>query len=126
MSDLKPQSKQTIHSVCQRKMNFTTLNRTIVTCGLSFLPLNPENISPDLRAVLIVSIAINALTSPLIILLNILVMVAVKTKRQLRTKSNIVLACLATSDLLVDYLFSHCILYTQVFSSVVKGTYFAS
>ena len=85
-------------------MNFTALNRTIITCGLSFLPLNPENVSPDLRAVFIVGIAINALTSPLIILLNILVMVAVKTKRQLRTKSNIALACLATSDLLVGLL----------------------
>ena len=88
----------------KKKMNFTALNRTIITCGLSFLPLNPKNVSPDLRAVFIVGIAINALTSPLIILLNILVMVAVKTKRQLRTKSNIALACLATSDLLVGLL----------------------
>ena len=82
-------------------MNFTTLNRTIITCGFSFLPFNPENISPELRAVSIVRITVNALTCPLIILLNIQVMVAVKTKRQLRTKSNIALACLATTDLVV-------------------------
>ena len=85
-------------------MNFTTVNRTIFTCGLAIVPLNPENISSDLRAVSITSIAVNALTCPLIIVLNILVMVAVTTKRQLRTKSNIALACLATSDLLVGLL----------------------
>jgi len=47
---------------------------------------------------------VNALTCPVIILLNILVMVAVKTKRQLRTKSNIALACLSTTDLIVGLL----------------------
>jgi len=44
---------------------------------------------------------VNAVTCPLIILLNILVIVAVKTKRQLRTKSNIALACLSTTDLVI-------------------------
>ena len=44
----------------------------------------------------------NALTKcPLIIVFNILMMVAVKTKPQLRTKSNIALACLSTTDLAV-------------------------
>ena len=38
---------------------------------------------------------------PFTVLFNILVMIAVKTKRQLRTKSNIALACLATSDFTV-------------------------
>ena len=82
-------------------MNFTTANRTIISCGLPFLPIYPENISPDLHAVFIIRIVVNALTCPLTILLNILVMVAVKTTLQLRTKSNIALACLATTDLVV-------------------------
>ena len=76
-------------------------NTTLLNCGYAFLPLSPANISPDLLAVLIVRIVVNALTCPLIILLNILVMVAVKTKRQLRNTSNIALACLATADLMV-------------------------
>ena len=42
-----------------------------------------------------------SISCPLIVVLNILVMVSVKTKRQLRTKSNIALACLATTDLVV-------------------------
>ena len=76
-------------------------NTTLRGCGFAFLPIDPERISSDVRAVLIVRIAFNALTCPLIVLLNILVMVAVKTKRQLRTMSNIALACLATTDLVV-------------------------
>jgi len=91
--------KETItHSVSGRKMNFTTVNGTLMTCGISFLPINPENISSDLRAVFIARIAVNVLTCPLIIMLNILVMVAVKTKQQLPTKSNIPLACLVTAS----------------------------
>jgi len=85
-------------------MNFTTVNPTVIRCGLAFPPIHPKNISPDLRAVSIITIIVNALTCPLIILLNILVMVAVKNKRQLRTKSNIALACLATTDLVVGLL----------------------
>ena len=82
-------------------MNFTTANRTIISCGLPFLPIYPENISPDLHAVFIIRIVVSALTCPLTILLNILVMVAVKTTLQLRTKSNKALPCLATTDLVV-------------------------
>ena len=82
-------------------MNHTLDKATVFSCGFPFLPTNPVRISPYLRAVFIVRIVVNALTCPLIILLNILVIVAVKTKRQLRTKSNIALACLATTDLVV-------------------------
>ncbi|XP_078342154.1 beta-1 adrenergic receptor-like [Oculina patagonica] len=83
-------------------MNLTTDNTALLTCGLAFLPVNPAKIYPDLYAVFIVRIVINTLTCPLITFLNILVMVAVKTKRQLRTESNVALACLAaTTDLVV-------------------------
>ena len=82
-------------------MNHTTVNSTLLSCGLLFLPVHPKSFSSNVRAVLIARITVDALTCPLIILLNILVMVAVTTKRQLRTKSNIALACLATTDLMV-------------------------
>lgn len=82
-------------------MNYTRDDTTLLRCGFAFLLLNPAKISSDLRAVFIVRMAINALTCPFIILFNILLMVAVKTERQLRTKSNIALACLATTDLVV-------------------------
>ncbi|KAL9960369.1 hypothetical protein ACROYT_G033819 [Oculina patagonica] len=83
----------------QTKMNHTTDNITFLSCGFAFLPINPAKICPIFHVVFNVRLAVNALTCPLIILLNILVMVAVKTKRQLRTRSNVALACLATTDL---------------------------
>ena len=82
-------------------MNHTTFNTTISSCRSILFSINLTNISPDLHTVLIVRIVVNALACPLIIVLNILVMAAVKTKRQLRTKSNVALACLATTDLVV-------------------------
>ena len=86
-------------------MNFTAVNRTLISCGLPFLPIYPENISLDLCVVFIIRIVVSSLTCPLTIGFNIQVMVAVKIKPlQLRTKSNIALACLATTDLLVGLL----------------------
>ena len=76
---------------------------TSVSCGsvpYFSLPID-ERLSPELRAVLIFRITVNAVSCPFVILLNILVMVVVKTNRRLRTKSNVSLACLATTDLLV-------------------------
>ena len=86
-------------------MNFTAVNRTLISCGLPFLPIYPENISLDLCVVFIIRIVVSSLTCPLTIGFNIQVMVAVKIKPlQLRTKSNIALACLATTDLVVGLL----------------------
>ena len=79
-------------------MNHTTDNTTFLGCAFAFLPKDP---ALRIHAVFSIRVAVNALTCPLIILLNILVIVAVKTKRQLRTKSNITLACLATTDFMV-------------------------
>jgi len=76
-------------------------NITLLSCGFPFLPLNPAKISSHLYAVFVARVTVNVLTCPVIILLNTLVMVAVKTRRQLRTKSNIALGCLATTDLVV-------------------------
>ena len=86
----------------RENIKHTAFNTTISGCDNSLYSINLRNISPDVRAVLVVRIAMNTLTCPLIILLkNILVMVAVKTKPQLRTKSNIALAYLSTTDLIV-------------------------
>ena len=84
-------------------MSYTTINTTSATCGSSqYFPLPvADRLSPELSAVSIFRIIANAISCPFVILLNILVIVAVKTNRQLRTKSNVSLACLATTDLLV-------------------------
>ena len=84
-------------------MNYTTINTTSASCGsVPYFPLPvTESLSTEVRAVLIFRIAVSAVSCPFVILLNILVMVAVKTNRRLRTKSNVSLACLATTDLVV-------------------------
>ncbi|XP_020632773.1 beta-2 adrenergic receptor-like [Orbicella faveolata] len=100
-------------------MNHTTSNTTLLSCGFTFFPLNPAKISPDLHAVFIFIIAVNALTCPFIILLNILVIVTVKAKRHLRSKSNIALACLATTDLVVGLVVQPLLIASA--SLLVKG-----
>ena len=83
--------------------NDTTIDTRSVSCSsIPYFPLPiAERLSPELRDVFIIRIAVNALSCPFVVLLNILVMVAVKTNRQLCTKSNVSLACLATTDLVV-------------------------
>ena len=49
----------------------------------------------------IMSIILNAISCPFTIVLNVMVIVAVKTRPRLQTKYNILLACLAATDLLV-------------------------
>ena len=84
-------------------MNYSTLSAKSVSCtSVPYLPMaTPERLSPELLDVFILRITVNAISCPFVILLNILVMAAVKTNRQLRTKSNVSLACLATTDLVV-------------------------
>ena len=100
-------------------MNHAAFNSTVSSCGNSLYSINLANISPDVRAVSIVRIVGNALTCPLTIVLNILVMAAVKTKQQLRTKSNIALACLSTTDLIVGLFLQPIHIFSA--SSLLRG-----
>ena len=61
----------------------------------------PVGFSNLARGILIAFIVIHAVTCPMTILLNLLVMIAVKTKVRLQSMSNIALACLASTDLMV-------------------------
>ena len=85
-------------------MNYATNNTTSASCSsVSHFPLPPigERLSPEVRAVFIFRIVVNVISCPFVILLKILVIVAVKTKSRLRSKSNVSLACLSTTDLVV-------------------------
>ena len=61
----------------------------------------PVKTPPQLYATLVFSILMHSLTCPFTVSLNLLVILAVKCKRRLQTRSNITLACLAASDLAV-------------------------
>ena len=78
-------------------------NATSPFSGFEFLSKNHTNITSGVYSVLAISTALNIFTFPFAILLitGSLVIVAVKTNRRLRTKSNITLACLATTDFAV-------------------------
>ena len=97
------EQQKTFELIQTLNMSYTTINTTSISCGSSpYFPLPiAERLSRGLRAVIIFRIAVNALSCPFVILLNILVIVAVKTKSQLRSKSNVSLACLSTTDLVV-------------------------
>ena len=77
------------------------LNTTSPFNGFEFLSKSRTNITSGVYSVLAITTALNIFTCPFAILLNTLVIVAVKTKRNLRTKSNTSLACLATTDFAV-------------------------
>ena len=61
-------------------------------------------LTSEISATLISLIIVNLLVSPLTIFLNVLVMLAVKTTRQLRNKYNALLACLAGTDIMTGAL----------------------
>ena len=61
----------------------------------------PVDFSIFANAARVAFIVIHSTTCPITILLNLLVMIAVKTKARLQRKSNIALACLASTDLMV-------------------------
>ena len=57
---------------------------------------DPQNV--PVRVSLISTVIINGISCPLTVLLNVLVIMAVKKRPQLRTNTNILLACLAATD----------------------------
>ena len=67
----------------------------------SFIGGKPVHLSDLSYAILIALIVIHATTCPFTILLNLLMMIAVKTKARLQSMSNMALACLALTDVMV-------------------------
>ena len=63
---------------------------------------SPEGDTPNVpqKASDIITIIINSITCPFTVLLNVLVIMAVKRRPRLQTNSNILLACLAATDAL--------------------------
>ena len=72
--------------------------------GFNFPEWCPNFLTREMSAALISVTIINLLVSPLTIFLNVLVILAVKTTRQLRNKYNTLLACLAGSDIMTGAL----------------------
>ena len=66
-----------------------------------FIGGKPDHLSDLSYAILVALIVIHATTCPFTILLNLLVMIAVKTKARLQSISNMAQTCLALTDVMV-------------------------
>ena len=64
----------------------------------------PAHLSTHAYSMLVFDIIILAVTCPFTVMLNVLTIIAVKIKARLQSMSNIVLACLATTDVMVGVL----------------------
>ena len=67
----------------------------------SFIGGKPHHLSDLSYVILFALIVIHATTCPFTVVLNLLVMIAVKTKARLQSMSNMALACLALTDVMV-------------------------
>lgn len=94
-----------------------------VECYFAFLSqlLRKPFLPTSIRTVLIFSIAVHFSTCSFTILLNVLVIVGVKTKRRLKTKANILLACLAFTDVSVGLLVQPCHVAMEIILLLPSG-----
>ena len=67
----------------------------------SFIGGKPDHLSDLSYAILAALIVIHTTTCPFTIVLNLLMMIAVKTKARTQSMSNMALACLALTDVMV-------------------------
>lgn len=88
--------------------------------GFLFIGNVPKQISAIPYAILVVNVLILVLTFPFTAVLNTLVMFAVGKKAQLRTVSNVALACLSATDAMVGIFVQPMCIYIEI-SSLLKG-----
>lgn len=79
-------------------MNFS--NSSSTTAAANCRVMEEEHFFENVLATLL-SIILNLATCPIVILMNTLVIIAIKTRRRLQTMYNILLACVAGTDLVV-------------------------
>lgn len=72
-----------------------------IECKSLYFKRKLHNVPPKVNVALVSSLVLNCVTFPFTVVLNLLVIAAVKTRQRLRTNSNVVIACLETTDLLV-------------------------
>ena len=78
--------------------NLTTSNSSNITNNFSNITTEGREAKLPLEVSVLMTVIINSITCPFTVLLNVLVMMAVKRRPRLRSKANILLACLAATD----------------------------
>ena len=117
-------SKTNHKSYFEKKKKFA-MNSTESKAGSLFVicPMNEMVWKPEYQvekiAFSMTAIILNVVSFPVTILMNVLVIMAVKTRRRLQSKYNILLACLAGTDLLVGAASQPTFIAGQIY--VIKG-----
>ena len=78
--------------------NLTSSNSSNITNEFSNITTEGSKVTLSVRASIAMAVIINGITCPFTVLLNVLVMMAVKRRPRLRSNANILLACLAATD----------------------------
>ena len=101
----------------RRKMNSTSTSDVANnSCKVFLMPeYIPQFFLGNFNVFFVIAAVIESLSCPFIVLLNALVIVAVKTKRRLQTHLNILLASLALTDLMVGLIVQPLHITTTVF-----------
>ena len=92
------------HSSRPRMANVTGMNSTNIANKLPNATVESETKNTALEASYIATIIINSITCPITVLLNVLVIMAVKRRPRLQNNANILLAYLAATDALTGVL----------------------
>ena len=93
--------------------NFTNASKMTTTEG--------DTANVPLKASDIITIIINSITCPFTVLLNVLVIMAVKRRPRLQTNSNILLACLAATDALTGLIMQPSFILWKIFQLLGAG-----
>jgi len=78
--------------------NLTTLNSSNITNNFSNITTEGSEAKLPFEVSLVITIIVNSITCPFTVLLNVLVIMAVKRRPRLQSNANILLACLAATD----------------------------
>ena len=99
--------------------NISSASPFTSSCVL-FLSILTEDYLLETSIFFLMAITLNIAGCPFTILMNVLVIVAVKTRRQLQTNYNVLLACLAVTDLLVGVFVQP--IFAVALITVLKGS----
>ncbi|XP_078375900.1 trace amine-associated receptor 2-like [Oculina patagonica] len=98
----------------------TCSNFAIVTNKSS---MEEDTLTVPLQVNYIINIIINSIACPLTVLLNVLVIMAVKRRPRLQSNANILLACLAATDVLTGLTVQPSFILWTVYDFLLKGCF---
>jgi len=84
--------------------NLSASNLTNTSQAITDITMDDETLNASVKISYIIAIIFNSIICPFVVVLNVLVIMAVKRKTSLQSYANILLACLAVTDALTGLL----------------------